>query len=99
MAPIASRLGIKFSSVEGGRPGWMKSMNRIASLTPLRGPDVFRPLPKRPISLDGYPPGSGLGVDQIENGARTGIVEQASALASDDGIEGEVEFVDQSLGE
>src|SRR6266511_1998732 len=65
MASIASRLGIEFSSVEDGRPGWMKSMNRIASLTPLRGLDVFRTLPKKPISLDGYAPGSGPRVDQV----------------------------------
>src|SRR4030081_2785270 len=99
MAPIASRLGIKFSSVEGGRPGWMKSMNRIASLTPLRGLDVFRPLPKRPISLDGYAPGSGPRVDQIESVVRTGIGEQPCALAEDDGIDDQVELVDQVVGE
>src|SRR5216683_2412395 len=99
MAPIASRLGIKFSSVEGGRPGWMKSINRIASLTPLRGLDVFRPLPKRPISLDGYAPGSGPRVDQIESGVRTGIGEQPCALAEDDGIDDQVELIDQIVGE
>src|SRR5438045_7971706 len=99
MASIASRLGIKFSSVEGGRPGWMKSMNRIASLTPLRGLDVFRTLPKKPISLDGYAPGSGPRVDQIESGVRTGIGEQPSALAEDDGIDDQVELVDQVVAE
>src|ERR1700737_1847783 len=99
MASIASRLGIKFSSVEGGRSGWMKSMNRIASLTPLCGPDIFGPLPKRPISLDGYAPGSGPRVDQIESGVRTGIGEQPCALAEDDGIDDQVELVDQVVGE
>src|SRR5712692_2715567 len=99
MAPIASRLGIKFSSVEGVRPGWMKSINRIASLTPLRGLDVFRPLPKRPISLDGYAPGRGPRVDQIESGVGTGIGKQPCALAEDDGIDDQVELVDQVVGE
>src|SRR5216684_5936736 len=99
MAPIASRVGTKFSSVEGARPGWMKSMNRIASLTPLRGLDVFRPLPKRPISLDGYTPGSGPRVDQIESGVRTGIGEQPCALAEHDGVDDQVELVDQVVGE
>src|ERR1700736_6548005 len=99
MVPIASRLGIKFSSVEGGRRGWMKSINRIASLTPLRGLDVFRALPKRPISLDGDAPGSGPRVDQIESGIRTGIGEQPCALAKDDGIDDQVELVDQVVGE
>src|SRR4030081_3255771 len=99
MVPIASRLGIKFSSVEGGRPGWMKSMNRIASLTPLRGLDVFRPLPESPISLDGYAPGCGLRADQIESGVRTGIGEQPCALAEHDGIDDQVELVDQVVGE
>src|SRR6266853_4100925 len=98
MAPIASRLGTKFSSVEGGRLGWMKSMNRI-SLTPLRRPDVVRPLPKRPISLDGYAPGSGPRADQLEGGVRTGIGEQPCALAEDDGIDDQVELVDQVVGE
>src|SRR5260370_30481168 len=98
MAPIASRLGIKFSSAEGGRSGWMKSMNRIASLTPLRGLDVFRPLPERPISLDGYAPGSGPRVDQIEGGVRAGIGEQPCALAENDGIDDQVELVDHVVG-
>src|SRR5216684_8429698 len=99
MAPIASRLGIKFSSVEGVRRGWMKSMNRIASLTPLRRLDVFRPLPKKPISLDRYAPGGGPRADQIESGVQTGIGEQPCALAEDDGIDDQVELVDQVLGE
>src|SRR6266545_6327003 len=99
MASIASRLGIEFSSVEDGRPGWMKSMNRIASLTPLRGLDVFRTLPKKPISLDGYAPGSGPRVDQIERHVRTGIGEQPCALAEDDGIDEQVELIDQIMGE
>src|SRR5713226_2252845 len=99
MAAIASRLGITFSSVDGGRSGWMKSMNRIASLTPLRGLDVFRPLPKRPISLDGDAPGRGARIDQIESGVRTGIGEQPCALAEDDGIDDQVELVDQVVGE
>src|SRR5258708_12342369 len=99
MAPIASRLGIKFSSAEGGRPGWMKSMNRIASLTPLRGLDVFRPLPKRPISLDGYAPGSAPRVDQIQSGVRTGIGEQPCTLAEDNRIDDQVELVDEVVGE
>src|ERR1700730_12815438 len=99
MAPIASRLGIKFSSVEGGRSGWMKSMNRIALLTPLCGLDVFRPLPKRPISLEGYAPGSGPRVDQAESRVRTGIGEHTCALAEDDGVDDQVELVDQVVGE
>src|SRR5258708_13821327 len=77
----------------------MKSMNRIASLTPLCGLDVIRPLPKSPISLDGYAPGSGPRVDQIESGVRTGIGEQPCALAEDDGIDDQVELVDQVVGE
>src|SRR5258708_4239010 len=99
MAPIPSPLGIKFSPAEGGRPGWMKSMNRIASLTPLRGLDVFRPLPKRPISLDGYAPGSAPRVDQIQSGVRTGIGEQPCTLAEDNRIDDQVELVDEAVGE
>src|SRR5258708_22601600 len=98
MAPIASRLGIKFSSAEGGRPGWMKSMNLIASLTPLRGLDVFRPLPKRPISLDGYAPGRAPRVDQIQSGVRTGIGEQPCTLAEDNRMDDQDELVDQDDG-
>src|SRR5260370_6980493 len=77
----------------------MKIMNRIASLTPLCGLDVIRPLPKSPISLDGYAPGRGPRVDQIESGVLTGIGEQPRALAEDDGIDDQVELVDQVVGE
>src|ERR1700730_15121205 len=40
----------------------------------------------RPIGLDGYAPGSGPRVDQVERGVRTGGREQPCALADDDGI-------------
>src|SRR3982074_139211 len=53
----------------------------------------------RPISLDGYAPGSGPRVDQLERGVRTGIGEQPCALADDDGIGEQLELVDQVVGE
>ncbi len=48
----------------------------------------------RPIGLDGYAPGSGPRVDQVQRGVRTGIGEQPCALADDDGIGEQVELVD-----
>src|SRR5437879_13180376 len=55
--------------------------------------------PARPIGLDGDAPGSGPRVDQVERGVRTGIREQPCALAEDDGIDDQVELVDQVVDE
>src|SRR5207237_6785972 len=63
-----------------------------------RGRCVLR-APSRPISLDGYAPGSGPRGDQIERDVRTGIGEQPYALADDDGISEQVELIDQVVGE
>ena len=64
-----------------------------------RGRYVLRAPPKRPVSLNGYAAGGSTRADQIERAVRAGIWEQPRALADDQGIDEDVELIDQVIGE